>query len=27
MPMIVLAIRIETEIIFKNSYRVFFSKD
>jgi hypothetical protein len=27
MPMIVLAIRIEVEIIFKNSYRVFFSKD
>lgn len=27
MPMIVLAIRIEVEVIFKNSYRVFFSKD
>ena len=26
MPMIVLAIRIEVEIIFKNSYRIFFSK-
>ena len=25
MPMIVLAIRIELEIIFKNSYKVFFS--
>jgi len=26
MPMIVLAIRIEVELIFKNSFRVFFSK-
>lgn len=25
MPMIILAIRIEVEVIFKNSYRVFFS--
>mmetsp|Transcript_15752 Transcript_15752/g.24241 ORF Transcript_15752/g.24241 Transcript_15752/m.24241 type:complete len:281 (+) Transcript_15752:900-1742(+) len=27
MPMIVLAIRIEVEMIFKNSYKVFFSKE
>ena len=27
MPMMVLAIRIEVEIIFKNSYKIFFSKD
>ena len=27
MPMIVLAIRIEVELIFKNSYKVFFSKE
>ena len=27
MPMIVLAIRIEVEIIFKNSYKVFFSRE
>ena len=26
MPMIVLAVRIEVEIIFKNNYRIFFSK-
>jgi hypothetical protein len=26
MPMILLALRIEVEIIFKNSYKVFFSK-
>jgi hypothetical protein len=26
MPMIVLAVRIEVEIIFKNSYKIFFSK-
>jgi len=27
MPMIVLAIRIEVELIFKNTYKVFFSKE
>lgn len=27
MPMIVLAVRIEVEIIFKNSYKIFFSKE
>ena len=27
MPMIVLAIRIEIEVIFKNSYPLFFSDD
>ena len=27
MPMIVLAIRIEVELIYKNSYKIFFSKD
>ena len=27
MPMVLLAIRIEVEIIFKNNYKVFFSKD
>ena len=27
MPMIILAVRIEVEIIFKNSYKIFFSKD
>ena len=27
MPMILLAVRIEVEIIFKNSYKVFFSKE
>ena len=27
MPMILLAIRMETEVIFKNSYPDFFSED
>jgi hypothetical protein len=27
MPMIVLAIRMEIDLIFKNSYKVFFSKE
>ena len=26
MPMIILALRIEVEIIYKNSYKIFFSK-
>jgi hypothetical protein len=27
MPMVVLAIRIEIELIFKNTYKTFFSKE